>query len=72
MKSNTNTLRVYPYERRHRIKPSRIMGCLPHFTVRKPRSPKRSPPTTSPAAIRIALMEAKAVLFSPNLPLILD
>ena len=65
--SNTDTLRVYPYERRQRTKPRRMIGCLPHLTVRKPKSPKRRPPTTSPAAIRIALMDASAVLFSPNL-----
>ena len=51
------------------MRPSRRIGCLPHLTVRKPRSPNRSPPTTSPAAIRIALMDANAVLFSPNLSL---
>ena len=55
------------YEMRVRTEPSRRIGWRPHLIVMKPNSPKRRPPTTSPAATIMALMEARAVLFSPYL-----
>ena len=60
-------MNIKTYETRVRRQPNRRIGCLPHLIVRKPKKPKTRPPTTSPAATIIALIEASAVLLSPNL-----
>merc|ERR1740137_198758 len=48
------------------IKPRIIIGSRPLLVVRCPKKPNTAPPSTSPAAMKIMQMVARAFLFSPN------